>query len=782
MNRVIKHSLDGIWDLKFTLPDNKVISSRISIPSNIEPTLKELGLIDDYMPADNEYATTKFEAIDDWTYTTVFDAENINKNYIQQLVFEGIDTIAEIYLNDEKICDCENMHLTYKIDVTDKLKKRDNELKVIIRSSELWAREHIKDMYAVGNGKSSYYESAGYLRKARHQWGWDNAPRLITSGIIRSVYLQELPLCRFDNVYFYTRSIDEDNVLLGTRWTYLTDKKLLENHWTKVTLLDGDKIIYEDTQRVCFVQGTVDIEIPRNKVELWWPSGFGEPKLYTMKIEMLDGENIIAEYSQPFGIRKIRLERTTDIMPDKTGEFVFRVNGEKVFIRGTNWKPLDALASEAHRKTSSLRALQEIINLNCNMVRIWGGGIYEDTTFFEFCDRNGIMIWQDFMLGCEIPPTDEWYCRMIAQEAKQIIEKYRNHPSLAIWCGDNENDECLMWRALYTEANPSDNIISRKILKDAVIHFDPYRCYVDSSPYASDENFAERRNGNMTHFQAEDHMYPPSTTIKEVLRNSKCFFIGETGPITTNAIIANDKIFQREKSRMERLWDFPDVKGANVNHQNDGYLSGWRKAGRELCLYNYGRDFAFEEYKDYTLALNLACAEIFKDIIEYCRVERWTKTGVIWWSLCDMWPMAFNYSIMDWELNKKLPYFWIKNSQQEFALIATRKEIDGELALYAANDTLTAHTVEYTVTAYDQDCNCNVIAKGICRQDKNSASLIQRIAENEKPELWIIKWTDNGKDYTNHIFTQNTDYDVMAKWVKIIEKECGFENEFLELK
>jgi hypothetical protein len=132
------------------------------------------------------------------------------------------------------------------------------------------------------------------------------------------------------------------------------------------------------------------------------------------------------------------LDWTEDLEEDGTGSFEFFVNGEPIYIRGTNWKPLDPLASLADQKLKTGKALQEIKNLNCNMVRIWGGGIYEDSCFFDFCDRNGIMVWQDFMFACEFPAVDDDYCDLVAREAAYIVKKYRNHPSLAVWCGDND--------------------------------------------------------------------------------------------------------------------------------------------------------------------------------------------------------------------------------------------------------------------------------------------------------------------------------------------------------
>lgn len=777
-----RHSLNGTWDLCFTEPDHgTLVRTTICVPSNIEPKLAELGLVADYMPADYEFTTEKFEAVDDWTYTKVFDAPAVRDGFRQKLVLEGIDTIAEVCLNGETVCQCRSMHLTYRIDVTGKLKPTGNVLTITIRSAVHWAAEQSRDTYAVPHGVSSYYDAQLYLRKARHQWGWDNAPRLITSGIYRPVYLEEVPLQGFEEVSFATTKITEQTVTLGVHWRYRSSQAFWGDHTLRLTVRDGERLIFAQDKAVHFIQGTYPVQIPREDISLWWPAGFGEPKLYDVTLEMLAAGQSVSAYTCSFGFRTLQLERTEDILEDGTGEFVFRVNGEKVYIRGTCWKPLDPLASLADQKTKTGEALQEIRNLNCNMVRIWGGGIYEDSVFYDFCDRSGIMVWQDFMFACEIPLTDEWYCRLAAEEARQVIQKYRNHPSLAVWCGDNENDECLMWKHLHSTLLPSDMVISRKVLKDAVRHYDPYRCYVESSPYASDKNFAQRRTGKMTHFQPETHLYPNSVLFREILRDLKSRFLGETGPIQVNAITANEKIFAREKARAERLWDSPKIPG-NDSHQSDAYFTKWRLAGKALCEHDYGRDFPFSQWKEYMLAINLSCAELFKDVIEYCRVTRWSKTGVIWWSLADMWPMLFNYSVLDCELNRKLPYFWIRQSQQDFALMAVRTEITGDLALYAVNDTLTPHTAAYTVTAFDAQGNSSLLAEGTCTQEKNSVSQILSFSEPQQSQLWILKWTENGKTFMNHVCTGNASFEICRRWVQIIGEEGRFLSEIPELK
>lgn len=232
MNKIL---LDGLWNLTFTNPlDNQKIDTTITVPSNVEPKLVELGLIDDYMPVDNAHATTEFEIVDDWTYTTSFSGKEIPKG-TKQLVFEGIDTIADVYLNDEKIIDCENMHIAYKYDVTDKLKDN-NELKVVIRSCQIWAQQKPHDIFSAGHGDCGVYDGLVHLRKTRHNWGWDNAPRVLTTGIYRSVYIEVLDDERFEDVYVYTEKINEDNVILNIMFMILKDDcrlllRLLHYQW-----------------------------------------------------------------------------------------------------------------------------------------------------------------------------------------------------------------------------------------------------------------------------------------------------------------------------------------------------------------------------------------------------------------------------------------------------------------------------------------------------------------------------------------------------------------------
>lgn len=771
---MIRTDLNGLWNLSFTMPDGTAYQTQAAVPGNVEPVLQQLGLVEDYMPADNKFATEIFEAVDDWCYSRCFDIA-LTEDHDPYLVFDGIDTIAEVYLNGEKLANCENMHLQHRISVKGKLLEKGNELKVVIRSSQLWAREHLHDIFSQAHDAGSLYHSAAHLRKARHQWGWDNAPRLLTSGIILPVYIEQVPPCCFTEVYTYTAAIDEKLVRIGASWIYKTPRKTLAGHKLRCSLVDGDKIVYSHIGSAHFIQGTERCNIPREDVELWWPACFGQPKLYTLRLEMLENDAVVATWEGAMGIRTLHLDYTPDLDENGCGEYGFKINGEEIFIRGTNWKPLDSLASEAHRKTAQLKALDMLRDLQCNMVRIWGGGIYEDHTFFDYCDRHGILVWQDFMLACEVPPTDDEYCRVMAEEASFIIKKLRNHPSLAVWCGDNENDEATSWVHPFANCLPSDHLITRKVLSAAVLHHDPYRSYVASSPYNTDRVYQQRRQKEKTCFKGEEHLYVPVDKYRQSLRALKSKFLGETGPINVNAITMDPEIFQREKARAARLWDNPalsvnDSREGTI-HQTDYYFSKWRQHGKLLCETYFGRDFSFAEWGDYATAVNVVCGEEFKDIIEFCRADRPNKTGVLWWSLIDMWPMLFNYSVVDCNYTPKLPYYWIKQAQQEVALMAVRKELEGECRLFAANDTLQKHCVNYSVTAYDPSGKANVIASGSCTMLPNCTQALCAL-HTDGAQLLVIRWEENGESYVNHAFTGDVSYEVMLRWLGILKTNC----------
>ena len=768
--------LDGTWSLSFTNPgDGRKLRLPAEVPGNYEIALMNAGLIGDPMPADSFTDAARYQQVDDWVWSRVFDRPEIDEGGTCLLVFEGIDTIADIYLNGDLIRSTADMFIPHSIDVTKALKDKDNLLEVVIHSAVLWARRQPQDAFSFARAENAY-ASQPHLRKARHQWGWDNAPRLLTAGLYRPVYLDVLPPTRFDNVYLYTGKVGADEVSLGILWQAQTPIADMTGCQLRCVLTSKGNTAYESETDIDFPRGALRFKVPAEKVALWWPSGYGEPCLSHVRLEMVRDGKVLAEWESDWGIRTIRVERTEDITAGDEGEFVFLVNNERIYIRGTNWKPLDPLHSRADAKV--LRALKLASDLNCNMIRIWGGGIYEDHPFFDYCDQHGIMVWQDFMFGCEFPPCDDAFCSQVADETRIIIEKLRNHPSLAVWCGDNEDDQCLGWNHMDSTILPSHNRISREVLPRCVLRYDPYRSYVPSSPYCSDAFYLDRRKGQDAIATIEDHLYPPTARFATALRACRSRFIGETGPIIIDAMTDNPRIFAREEARARRLWDeyLPANQRHLTIHQLDSFFISWRQTGRELCLDWFGRDFTVNEWRDYALAVNTICADVFKDVIEYCRTSRWEKTGVIWWSLLDMWPMLFNYSVVDCDFRPKLPYYWIRQSQQPFALMVVRREIDGAPALYTCNDTSSEVRGSYRVLEMEPDGRLEQIAQGRLDEAANRSRLIQQMPEAEEPRLWLIEWDAGENRGVNHFVTRggHAPFETWQRWHLLLGERYGY--------
>lgn len=757
--------LDGEWSLSFTDPstgEERRIPAHV--PGNVEIDLLKAGLLKDYWPSDDAYATRQWEAVDDWRYETTFDAPDSPEDWTLDLVLEGVDTVAQIELNGQTLLNTYNMFIPHRADVRGRLRLRGNQLRVTIRSAEKYARAQQYDAFGISRLNATY-KSQTYLRKARHQWGWDNAPRLLTAGIWRSVRLEAKPPVRFETPYLYTQALDERACWVGVDWVFCTPKADLSAYQGRITLSMDGQTVHTQSFAVQFPRGTLSLSIEREKVKLWWPLGYGEPCINDVTLEMFENGQCVARWDGRMGIRTLELRRTETISDSDQGEFAFIVNGQRIYVNGTNWKPLDALHSRSGERTEQALALA--VDLNCNMIRVWGGGVYEDHRFFDYCDEHGLMVWQDFMFACEFPPRDKWYLEQVEREAAVIIQRLRNHASLAVWCGDNEDDMTFTWGKMMPPGIlPSDNALTRQVLREAVMRYDPYRSYVESSPFLSDDMArAIRRGEPVNMYLPEEHLYPPTAEFGQALRACKCRFIGETGPIIVNAMTDNPGIFAREEKRARRLWDepLPMEKRNLVMHQMDDYFMSWRQTGKELVQARFGRDFTVDQWRDYALAINIICGDVFKDAIEYSRSLKGRKTGVLWWSLMDMWPMLFNYSVVDYDMRKKMPYYWIRQSQQPFCLMAVRHEVSGPAALYAANDTMQRQTGEYVVRELTPDGGQCEAFRGRFDLSPNGGGLIQQLPESGVA-LWLIEWAANGRTGRNHFVTGEPGFECWRDW------------------
>ena len=751
--------LNGEWRLSFTDPrTNEARAIKAQVPGNVELDLMavEPGL--DFWSCEN-WETADTFCMTYWTYSRSFEvpAEMADKDL--ELVFEGIDTAADISLNGERIGYVENMFIPHVFNVTGKVRAGENTLEVAIKPAAVANAEH---PWGVGASPQYMLHVADSLRKARHCWGWDNAPKVPTCGLWRPVSLRVVPKERIEEVYCHTDDIVDDVALVGVDWRIAVPGHDHRGYTMETRLLFDNKLLISKEIRLDATRRRSYSEFRLEKAHLWWPAGYGDPALYDVELILRKGGEVRAVRRLKFGVRIIRLERseTTDL--EGHGEFQFYCNGVKIYVRGTNWKPLDAFHSRSSERI--VEALELVRRCHCNAVRVWGGGIYEPHAFFDYCDAHGLLVWQDFMVACEYPPRDEAFLKACDEEARWLIREFRNHPCIAIWSGDNESDSVFFWgKRMSNFLRPSENLLTRRILPEAVRDCDPNRPFMPSSPYLSDQLFHDDDHGRsqfINDHAPEQHIYPQFTAaqdFRDFFRNTAAHFCSETGPFYMNAISESPDIVVRELPRVRRLWDadFGDREPQD-RHQTEYYLINWIKAVRRNSRFFFGSEPTPDDPQALTDCTNLLVCEIFKFVIEFFRQHKWRRTGVIWWSLADMWPMMFNYSVLDYHLKPKRPYRWIARSQQPICLMADDHKPHELVVIHAVNDTLQDAEGDFTL----EDTDGNVLRRGHYHVAANGVSKAMAVMPEDLPRgLIVIRWGDGA---FNHFANGEPPWDFAA--------------------
>lgn len=560
-------SLNGKWELSFwvqpeipvTSPQEMDLIKYVTIPSmvpgNVELDLLSAGIIKDPMIGNNVNSLRKYEGYQ-WCYSRSFTTPAMEKGQKLQLFFGGIDCLADIWLNGQKVGSSDNMLIEQKYDITRFLKENGvNELKVILRSVVLEAQKYV--LGSIGTYWDLNTESQ-HIRKAPHMFGWNIMPRVVSAGLWRDVELRVLDAVRFENVNWLTYRVDVPNKSANMYADF--QLKLPFEYYDKanftISLKRNGKEVFSKTGLL--LAHIMRIHVNMGNVDFWWPRGYGDAALYEAEIKIIDKDkNVLASDIRNIGIRTVKLDKTDLSTPEKPGKFCFIINGEQVFIKGTNWTPLDALHS---RDASLLPAVLEMVkDLNCNMIRCWGGNVYEDTPFYDFCDKNGIMIWQDFAMGCTFYPQGSEFQKMIESEIKSIVLKLRTHPSIALWSGNNENDVAINWQLWDFHINPNFDEVSRKTIARVLYEFDPTRPYLPSSPYCSPK-FSE--SGKDIDNLPEYHIWGNAVYYKAPFYTTyfNANFVSEIGYHGCPSRKSLEKMFDKD-------FVYPWVKGFEWNEQ-----------------------------------------------------------------------------------------------------------------------------------------------------------------------------------------------------------------------
>ena len=416
----------------------------------------------------------------DWSYRLFFtpSKEIINKKN-KILSFSGIDTYADIYLNGEKIIFSNNMFHPWEKDVSNLLKSGKNELKVVFHSPTKKVLPIMKQKkYKLPADNDQAGDTSPYTRKAPYHYGWDWGPCFVTSGVWKDVILHGWDSWYVMHSSLLTNTIERDSATLSLELeifsdvneeaTILIDELKSNTHFQIPVALVAGKNIFKESFSI-------------NNPDLWWPAGHGEQLLYTFKLSIESISNSIA-FSKRIGIRDVFIKREKD---EKGASFEIYVNGKPIFSKGANWIPADSFTTRISKeKYKNLIATARESNMNT--LRIWGGGIYEPDIFYELCDEMGIMVWQDFMFACSMYPAHEQFLESVGREATYQVKRLKSHPSIILWCGNNEiASGWLSWG--WKEELPSSvwddyKSIFHNLLPEVCEKHDPGRLYWPSSP------------------------------------------------------------------------------------------------------------------------------------------------------------------------------------------------------------------------------------------------------------------------------------------------------------
>lgn len=508
-------SLNGKWQLTYFPAENRTINNpkdlsglptiQAQVPGNVELDLIAAGLIPDPFRGDNVKLLRPLERYE-WWYRKSFQIPASWKGKEFELVFFGIDTLAEIWLNGELIGKAENMFIEHRFRVQLRYGEI-NELAVRIRSVVLKAEaKQYQPLQLSWEGR----EEALWIRKAAHMYGWDICPRIVSAGLWRDVELMEIEPNSIAKLYFWPLEVNEEKAKLKIWYQLRTDRSVDELN-LRFTGRCGKKSFHAEFP-LDFIVGSKEVLI--SDPELWWPRGYGEPALYDVECEICQGEEVLATRKEKLGIRTIELKRDEN-------QFLFVVNGCPVMVKGTNWVPLDAFHSRDQERLK--KAFDMLVDLGCNMVRCWVGGVYEPDQFFDLCDQHGVLVWQDFAFACARYPQADTFVENVKQEAYSVVERLRNHPSLALWCGNNENDMVHAGEGL----GPNCDLISRHVLPAVVREADPSRVYIPSSPFV---DFKPAPGEDWEKNLLEQHLWGPRSYYKgSYYTQQQARFIGEIG-------------------------------------------------------------------------------------------------------------------------------------------------------------------------------------------------------------------------------------------------------------
>lgn len=618
---MLTKSLNGNWQLTIIGENIFGISEEpipALIPGSVYGTLLTQGLMPDPYYRDNELRALKLMD-NDFEFTHVFTVPaKMRKGGVLFLRFDGIDTIADIYLNDVFLGHAENMHRSWEYDVTDIVIAGKNHLRVRLSSPVKYIQAKNAEVFAGG----SWDAMKGYphLRKAHCMFGWDWGPRLPDAGIFRDVTLMSYTTSRIESVYI-TQDHSPDNVILGFDITV----ELLADpcaHQIEIGIISPQNVELEYEPFQAMDDDYPIIKVAIFEPQLWWPNGYGEQPLYDVSVSIRDYQGTILDtWSKRIGLRTMTVNTDADEWGNR---FAHEVNGVRIFAMGADYIPEDNILSRiTYQRTECL--LKDAVSAHHNIIRVWGGGYYPEDFFFDLCDELGLIVWQDFMYACANYELTDDFTANVIQEKIGNIRRIRHHACLGLWCGNNEMEEQMLSKAWRPSNKQKYDYIKlfEHIIPQILKEEDPRTFYWPSSP-SSGGNYDNPKDENRgdAHYWGIWHGSEPLTEY----RNHYFRYLSEFGFQSFPHIKTIESFTEPEDRNIFSYIMEMHQRNSAANGKIMNYLS---------ATYRYPTDFESLVY-----ASQLLQAEAMRAGIEHNRRHRGRCMGTVVWQLNDIWPVA----------------------------------------------------------------------------------------------------------------------------------------------
>ena len=800
-------SLDGKWDVTGWSPDKSShMELKGNVPGQIHDDLIREGKIENPFWRNN---AEKCQWVENWTwvYRKSFTLPEGFSDKGTVLRFDGIDTYSEIYLNGRKIGEVgvpttEDMFLPYEFPMEGwlLLGGRENVLEVRILPPTKQVEEKVRQKVYSTAFADKYRV---YIRRMQCTFGWDWVNRFVTAGIWRSCSLVSCPDGRIGDEFYYTSSIAKNNASAEGVVSVTTDVPEGKSGVLKVKLLDpSGKTVWNGETKVSGKDTSSFSPVLKNP-QLWWPNGAGEHPVYTLESDLYCDGTLADSQSKVTGIRTVTVEE----IPDKTGSsFTIIMNGKRVFAKGGNWVPADPFPSRITEEKYD-RLTSEMVEAGGNMLRCWGGGIFEPEAFWENCDRKGIMVWQDFLMACGgYPETDPSFVELFRKETEANVKAIRNHPSLVVWCGDNE---------LSLNFNPSQmwpcRNMHEKVTAPMMAKLDPSRVFRLSSPLGIDPATTNSKFSGDGHLSGETDdalfTYGNYRDYRKIAGDAvRGRFLSESAVAGAPPKRTLLKFMSPDDLSKSEMFDY---------HTKDNpYMAGGRTLfGKEENLANglYGtpdkddvdRRIRQLEYVQY---------DFIRLSLESVRANKFYSSGIMFWMYNDCWP-ASGWSMVDWWGNRKASWYAFASGCR--TLLASTQQTGEELRWAVSNDDIFNDlSFEYSVRVQDLSSSSSKVLKdGKMKVEANSVkevlnmpvSKAAKLADAGKMIVFELKrdgkvvdrscWTSllpselkypvvNLKSEVKGLGSKSGSVTVSAdKWARVVtlDAEADFEDNYFEL-